>query len=101
MDAELKLAGNGAIAAPARARGAGPGPLRETPIETAAREFEAFMIKLLLSQMRKGIGSGGLFEDHSDDGYRDLVEDALAKRAAEAGSFGLARQIVRAEGSGR
>ncbi len=61
----------------------------------AAREFEAYILKMLLSEMRKSVQSGGLFEDKTMDGYRELLDDALAKRAAEAGTFGLAEQLLR------
>ena len=61
----------------------------------AAREFEAYILKMLLQDMRKSVESGGLFEDKSMDGYRALLDDALARRAAEAGTFGLAEQMLR------
>ncbi len=61
----------------------------------AAREFEAYILKMLLQDMRKSVESGGLFEDKSMDGYRALMDDALARRAAEAGTFGLAEQLLR------
>ncbi len=61
----------------------------------AAREFEAYILKMLLQDMRKSVQSGGLFEDKSMDGYRALLDDALARRAAEAGTFGLAEQMLR------
>jgi Rod binding domain-containing protein len=67
----------------------------------AAREFEAYILKVLLQEMRKSVHSGGLFEDKSTDGYRALLDDALARRAAEAGTFGLAEQMLRQWGAER
>lgn len=61
----------------------------------AAREFEAYILKMLLTEMRKTVHSGALFEDRSMEGYRVLMDDALARRAAQAGTFGLADQILR------
>ncbi len=61
----------------------------------AVREFEAYILKMLLQEMRKSVQSGGLFEDKTMDGYRALMDDALARRAAEAGTFGLAEQLLR------
>ena len=61
----------------------------------AARQFEAYILKMLLQEMRETVQSGGLFEDKSMDGYRALMDDALARRAAEAGTFGLADQLLR------
>ena len=61
----------------------------------AAREFEAYILKMLLQEMRKSVQSGGLFKDKSMEGYSALLDDALARRAAEAGTFGLAEQLLR------
>ncbi len=61
----------------------------------AAREFEAYMLKMLLGEMRKGLGTSGLFTSQSLKGYEAILDDALTRRAAEAGSFGLAQQMMR------
>ena len=71
-----------------------PSEKREEQV-AAAREFEAYILKMLLTEMRKTVRSGGLFEDRSMEGYRAMMDDALARRAAEAGTFGLAEQILR------
>ena len=60
----------------------------------AAEEFEAYMLKLLLGEMRKGGMPSGLFQDSASDNYRAMLDDALTRRAAEAGTFGLARQML-------
>ena len=65
----------------------------------AAREFEAFFLKVMLEGLRKTVTSGGLFTDDSMKGYQMLMDDALARRAAETGSFGLAEQIIRELGA--
>jgi len=62
--------------------------------EQAAQEFEAYFVKMLLEEMQKTVRSGGLFEAESPVGYRALVDDALARRAAQAGSFGLAHKLL-------
>ena len=61
----------------------------------AAKEFESYLLKLLLTEMRKGISSGGLFTSSTAKSYEAIMDDALARRAAEAGSFGLAEQMLR------
>ena len=61
----------------------------------AARQFESYMLKLLLSEMRKTVDAGGLFDTKKSEGYVSLLDSALADRAAEAGSFGLADQLLR------
>jgi Rod binding domain-containing protein len=64
-------------------------------VQAAAQEFEAYMLKLMLGELRKAhFGGDGLFKDASSDSTRAMLDDALAGRAAEAGSFGLARQLL-------
>jgi peptidoglycan hydrolase FlgJ len=67
----------------------------------AAQEFEAYFLKLVLAEMRKSVSSGGLFgggdnlfSDSSADGYRALLDDALARHAARAGGIGLGDQLL-------
>jgi Rod binding domain-containing protein len=65
-------------------------------LQQAAEGFEAYFIKMLLGEMQKSVGEGGLFSsDGPLRGYRAIADDALAKRAAQAGTFGLARQLLR------
>ncbi len=74
------------------------GSRRSRPtLEKAAQEFEAYVLKLLLAEMRKTVGSGGLFSGVSKT-YQSVLEDALALKAAEAGTFGLARQLLESWG---
>jgi Rod binding domain-containing protein len=93
MEAHLELARSAASVATLVDSSASP-PERGKLAE-AAQEFEAYILKMLMAQLRKGLQSGGLFEDRSSDGYRALAEDALARHAAEARSFGLAEQLIR------
>jgi Rod binding domain-containing protein len=93
MEAHLELARNATSVATLVDSSAAP-PERGKLAE-AAQEFEAYILKMLLAQLRKGIQSGGLFEDQGGDGYRALADDALARHAAEARTFGLADQLIR------
>lgn len=72
------------------AAGAGPSP----KLVEAAQAFEAYFLRLMLGEMQRTVGEGGLFRDRSMRAYGDMLNDALASRAAEAGSFGLARQLL-------
>ena len=71
----------------------------------AAEEFEAYMVKALLTEMRKtvrsGVFDGGLFEARATRGYEAFVDDALGRKVAEQGSFGLAEQLLRSWEGGR
>jgi Rod binding domain-containing protein len=73
------------------------GASHKAPISPAkaAEEFEAYVLKLLLSEMRRTVGSGGLLTGGGGGVYQSMLEDALARRAAEAGTFGLAEQLLR------
>jgi Rod binding domain-containing protein len=78
-----------AAAAPSRAAA------ERRALESAAQEFESFVLKLLLGEMRKTVGEGGLSTDRALRGYDALMDDALARKLAAAGSFGLAQQLLR------
>ena len=62
--------------------------------QEAAQEFEAYVLKLLLGEMHRTVQPGGLFSGVGSGTYQAILEDALARRAAEAGTFGLARQLL-------
>ena len=70
-------------------------------LKKATQDFEAYILRMLLTQMRESLQDGGLFDDRATRGYRALLDDALAKRAAEAGSFGLAAQMLEQLGGRR
>jgi Rod binding domain-containing protein len=74
------------------ARGAGNVPISP---EKAAEEFEAYVLKLVLSEMSRTVSPDGLFSGRTTRMYQSMLEDALARRAAEAGTFGLAQQLLR------
>ena len=77
-------------------------PRDPAELADAAQEFEAYFLKLLLAEMRKTVSGGGLFSggdnnifsDSSADGYRALLDDALARHAARAGGIGLGDQLL-------
>lgn len=81
---------------------AGNGAKRDrAELGEAAEEFEAYFLKLILGEMRKTVSGGGLFggkdnlfSDSSADGYRALLDDALARHAARAGGLGLGDQLL-------
>jgi peptidoglycan hydrolase FlgJ len=76
-------------------------PRDRVELAEAAREFEAYFLKLLLAEMRKTVSGGGLFggegnifSDSSAESYRALLDDALARHAARAGGIGLGDQML-------
>jgi Rod binding domain-containing protein len=60
----------------------------------AARQFEAYLLGMILRDMRKMVLPGGLFSDRAHQGYFSIAFDALAERAAQANKLGLARQLL-------
>jgi Rod binding domain-containing protein len=73
---------------------AAPSPGTSSELAKAATEFEAYLLKLLWQEMRKTTDGGGLFGRSSLRGYDTFIDEALTQRAAEAGSFGLATQLL-------
>jgi Rod binding domain-containing protein len=62
--------------------------------EQAAREFEGYLLRVLLGEMRRTVRSGGLFDGRATQGYLDLLDDALTRQLAERGGLGLAGQLL-------
>lgn len=60
----------------------------------AAREFEGYLLHVLLDEMRRTVGSGGLFDGHATQGYQTMLDDALTRQLAERGGIGLANQMI-------
>jgi Rod binding domain-containing protein len=60
----------------------------------AARQFEGYLLGMLLREMRKTVQPGGLFSTRATEGYLSLAFDALAERAASANTFGLAQKLL-------
>jgi len=74
---------------------AGESPRERRALAAAAEQFEAYVLRILLGEMRKTVGESGLFEDRALRGYDAMLDDALARKMAAAGSFGLAQQLLR------
>lgn len=63
----------------------------------AARAFEAWFVKSMLSEMRKAGGeSGGLFASQDMRTFQEMFDQAIADQVAEGRGLGLAPQIARA-----
>jgi Rod binding domain-containing protein len=61
----------------------------------AAREFEGYLMRILLDEMRKTVSSGGLFDGRATAGYQSMLDDALTRQMAQRGGLGLAAQMVK------
>jgi flagellar protein FlgJ len=79
------------------AAGTAPKALPEgaAPIKHAAEEFEAYLIQLLLKEMRATIPGGGTGgAGLGGDVFQSIVDQALATEMAKTGGIGLARAVV-------
>ena len=72
---------------------AGPG------IKKAAREFEGYFISYLLRVMRETVPKG-LIDNRMGEFFHSFYDQEIGLRGADAGGFGLARQIMEAYGQG-
>jgi Rod binding domain-containing protein len=60
----------------------------------AAREFEGYLLHILLDEMRRTVSAGGLFDGRATRGYQALLDDALTRQMAQRGGLGLAAQMI-------
>jgi Rod binding domain-containing protein len=60
----------------------------------AAREFEGYLLRVLLDEMRRTVDAGGLFDGRSTRGYQVMLDEALTRQLAQRGDFGLAQQLL-------
>jgi Rod binding domain-containing protein len=60
----------------------------------AAREFEGYLLRVLLAEMRRTVTTGGLFDGRATQGYQLMLDEALTRQMAERGGLGLARQML-------
>lgn len=62
--------------------------------DKALLEMEELFLNMLLTEMRKSQGSGGLFErSYSVKSYEEMLDTAVARQMAESGQFGLAESL--------
>ena len=68
-------------------------PARE---KMALKELEQLFIFMLLKEMRSTVPEGeGFFEDSSElKTYREMMDEVISEKMAEAGHFGLAKMLA-------
>ncbi|MFZ5861400.1 MAG: rod-binding protein [Nitrospirota bacterium] len=61
----------------------------------AAHEFEAYLVQLLLQEMRETIPGGGMGGEGLGGGvFQSLTDQALADAVAKAGGIGLTQALL-------
>ena len=70
-------------------------PDKEAKLEKACRDFEAIMIKQLLTSMRKSIPRDGLFGNDSfaRETFQEMSDDQLARQMAQGRGMGIAEAM--------
>ena len=64
----------------------GADTVKETRLRKACEDFEAILIKQLLTTMRKSVPTGGLFEGgFAKDIYQSIADEELAANMAHGG----------------
>jgi Rod binding domain-containing protein len=68
------------------------GPSNETSIRDAAQQFESFLIKQMLRELR----SSSLAEPQSNSSmsYREMADEIMADHMAKSGAFGFGRAMA-------
>lgn len=69
---------------------------RKEDIKEASVQLEALLLKMMYSEMWKTVPKNTLFgDDNAMEIYRDMYNDEITKKVAEAGGIGLADYIYR------
>ena len=64
--------------------------VKEAKLRKSCKDFEAIILKQLLTTMRKSVPKSGLFNDSFADGiYQSMADDELAKNMAHKKGVGF------------
>ena len=67
---------------------------KELKLKKACNDFEAIIIKQMLTTMRKSIPKGGLFESgYEHEMFQSMQDDELAKSIAHGKGMGIAEAL--------
>ena len=70
--------------------------IKEKKLRQACADFEAIMLKQLMSMARESFPEGGLFDGgHAEDMYRSIQDEELAKQLAQGKGMGLGELLFR------
>lgn len=72
---------------------------RDRGLESAAQEFEALFLEMLLANARAASFGGGLLDSAQGDLYRDMFDQQMATTLGAKGGFGIANMLLDAIGS--
>ena len=70
--------------------------VKEAKLRKSCKDFEAIIIKQMLTTMRKSVPKSGLFNNSfSDDIYQSMSDEELAKNLAHTKGMGLGDVLYR------
>jgi flagellar protein FlgJ len=73
---------------------ANPNVPKKQKVEEACRQFEAVLLRQILSEARKTvIASDGKKDSNETDIYNDMVNTQMADNISRSGTFGLAQSL--------
>lgn len=72
-----------------------PTSAERAAFKKAATEFESFFLYYMLKTMRQAVPKGGLLDSKVGETYLGMLDQEVAKQAAQQGGFGLAKSIER------
>lgn len=68
--------------------------VKDSKLKKACNDFEAIIVKQLLTTMRKSVPKGGLFESgYENEMYQSMQDDELAKSIAHGKGMGIAKAL--------
>ncbi|MCW5804106.1 MAG: M23 family metallopeptidase [Deltaproteobacteria bacterium] len=76
------------------APGATAAPAAKDPVQTAAKQLEAFFLRRLLAEARPQ-GGGGIDGGFAGDTFKQMLDEAVADKMAAAGGVGLAGMFAK------
>lgn len=62
-------------------------------IKTAAQDFEASFVSVMLGQMFDGVGGGAFSGGESEQMFQSFMMDAFSKQITKAGGIGIAPHV--------
>ncbi len=74
--------------------GLGPSAKKEeAKLEEACQQFEEMFLNQMMSEMRKGAGSGGLGNSQQTKMFQGMMDQERAKMWAQEGGIGLSNML--------
>ena len=68
----------------------------DAQIEKVAQDFEAIFLNIMLKEMRKTVGKGGLLgNDGATKMFQEMMDSALAESMAKSKMFGLGNIVAK------